>query len=105
MLERGFNQAQVLAEFISKQTGIPLDEQSLIRKLDTPMHRAAMDEKARAISVKNVFEAARPKLISGKRVLLIDDVFTSGATVSSCAQELKRNGAEKVYVFTLARTL
>ena len=103
--ERGFNQSAVLAGILAKQTGKKLDEQSLSRKIHTPMHRAAMDNKAREMSVKNAFEVKRPKLIKGERILLVDDVFTSGATVSSCAKTLKKNGAEKVYVFTLARTL
>jgi len=69
------------------------------------MHRVGMDGKARAVSVENVFEVKRPKFIENKKILLIDDVFTSGATASSCAKVLKKSGADKVYVFTLAKTL
>ncbi|MGI8641369.1 MAG: ComF family protein [Pyrinomonadaceae bacterium] len=103
--ERGFNQAAVLAKILAKRTDIKLDEQSLIRKIHTPMHRAAMDNKAREMSVKNAFEIKRPKLIEGERILLVDDVFTSGATVSNCAKILKENGASQIYVLTLAKTL
>ena len=101
--ERGFNQAAVLAQILAKHTKITLDEQSLVRTIHTPMHRAAMDRKARELTVKNAFEVKRPHLIEGKRILLIDDVFTSGATVSNCAKILKKKGAEKVYVLTVAR--
>jgi len=104
-LERGFNQAGILAKILSKQTGIALDEQSLTRQIHTPMHRVGMDEKARATSVKNAFEAKRPKLIEGETIILIDDVFTSGATVSAGAEVLKEKGAHKVYVLTLARAV
>jgi len=104
-LERSFNQAAVLSKILAKQTKINLDEQSLVRKIHTPMHRAGMDGKARELSVENAFEVKRPKFIEGAKVLLVDDVFTSGATVSNCAKVLKKNGADKVYVFTLARTL
>ncbi len=103
--ERGFNQAAVLAKILAKATDIKLDEQSLIRKIHTPMHRAAMDNKAREMSVKNAFEVKRPHLIKDEKILLIDDVFTSGATVSNCAKILKEFGAEKVCVFTLSKTL
>ncbi|MEJ7699012.1 MAG: double zinc ribbon domain-containing protein [Pyrinomonadaceae bacterium] len=103
--ERGFNQAVVLAKILAKSTGIMLDEQSLVRKIHTPMHRAAMDSKAREMSVKNVFDVKRPKLIAGETILLIDDVYTSGATVSNCAKVLKEKGASKVYVLTIAKTL
>lgn len=104
-LERGFNQAAVLSKILAKQTKINLDEKSLVRKIDTPMHRAGMDGKARAVSVENAFETKRPKFIENQKILLVDDVFTSGATVSNCAKVLKKCGADKVYVFTLAKTL
>jgi ComF family protein len=105
LLERGFNQAAVLAEILFKRTGIELDEQSLTRKTHTPMHRVGMDDKARETSVKNAFEAKRAKLIEGETILLIDDVLTSGSTVSSCAEVLKDKGARRVYALTLARAL
>lgn len=101
--ERGFNQANVLAAILAKQTQISLDNQTLARTVHTPMHRATMDTKAREVSVKNAFEVKRPHFIKNERILLIDDVFTSGATVSSCAKTLKENGADKVYVLTIAR--
>lgn len=104
-LERGFNQAAVLSKTLAKQSGIKLDEHSLVRQIHTPMHRIGMDGKARAASVENAFEVKRPKFIKGTSVLLVDDVFTSGATVSNCAKVLKKCGAERVYVFTLAKTL
>jgi ComF family protein len=102
-LERGFNQAAVLAEILAKQIRIPLDGQSLVRIIHTPMHRATMDNKARETSVKNAFEVKRPNFIEGENILLVDDVFTSGATVSNCAKVLKEKGASKVYVLTVAR--
>lgn len=103
-LERGFNQAAVLAEILAGQTCVTLDNQTLIRTIHTPMHRATMDSKARETSVKNAFEIKRHNFIRGENILLVDDVFTSGATVSSCAKILKENGANKVYVLTIART-
>jgi ComF family protein len=102
-LERGFNQSEVLAEILSKHSGLKVDKQSLARKIHTPLHRAAMDRRARELTVENAFEATRPKLVNSERVLLVDDVFTSGATTSYCAKALKKKGASKVYVLTLAR--
>jgi ComF family protein len=101
--ERGFNQAAVIARAISKQTGVAVDESSLVRKVHTEKHRAGMDRKARAESVKNVFGVKRPRLVSGENILLVDDVFTSGATASNCAEALKKSGARRVYVLTIAR--
>ena len=102
-VERGFNQAEILARVLSRYTGIPLDPQSLLRKKHTRMHRAGMDRKAREATVENAFEVVRPKLIAGRSILLVDDIFTSGATASYCAKALKRRAAAKVNVFTLAR--
>ena len=104
-LQRGFNQAEIIAEGISRSLNIPVDKHTLTRKLHTPMHRIGMDKKARELTVKNAFEITRPKLIEGKNILLVDDVFTSGATASSCAKVLKKNGAVSVKVFTLARAI
>ncbi len=103
-LERGHNQAAILSNILAKETGIISDEQSLIRTKHTPVHRAGMDKKGREMSVEKAFEVRREKLIKSEIILLVDDVFTSGATVSMCARELKKKGADKVYIFTIART-
>jgi len=105
LLERGFNQAEILALILEKNCGLKTDKQSLARKIHTPVHRAAMDRRARELTVENAFEVVRPKLIRGEKILLIDDVFTSGATTSFCAKVLKKKGAGKVYVLTLARAI
>ena len=101
--QRGFNQATVLAHSLTRQSGLPLNEHSLARRVHTERHRAGMDAKARGKSVANAFEVRRADLIVGRRVLLVDDVFTTGATVSACARVLKEAGAEDVFVLTLAR--
>ena len=64
-----------------------------------------MDQKARELTIHNAFEVTRPKLITDKNVLLVDDVLTSGATASQAAKILKKNGATRVNVFTLARAV
>ncbi|HQY68470.1 MAG TPA: ComF family protein [Pyrinomonadaceae bacterium] len=104
-IERGFNQSEILGTVISRRTGVEVDAHSLIRKIHTPIHRKAMDEKARELSVRDAFEVVRPKLIAGKHIVLIDDVFTSGSTVSNCSKVLKKSGAASVNVITLARAV
>ncbi|MDI1242907.1 MAG: phosphoribosyltransferase family protein [bacterium] len=101
--ERGFNQAEYIGSHVARFLQKPVDVQSLSRKIHSPMHRASMDKKAREASVKNAFDVSRPKLIEGLSILLVDDIFTSGATVSNCAKALKKKGASRVNVFTLAR--
>lgn len=103
--ERSFNQAAIIAQIIAKKTNITFDDLSLVRTLHSEKNRAGMDRKSRAESVKNAFEVQRPKLIENEIILLIDDVFTTGATVSNCAKALKKKGASKVFVLTLARAV
>ena len=102
-LERGYNQAAVLARQLARGTGLGLDEYVLVRRAHTERHRAGMDARARRESVAHAFEVRDPKQISGRSVLLIDDVFTTGATVSECAAVLKIAGATDVFVLTIAR--
>lgn len=101
--ERGFNQALILARELARLSGLPLDEYSVVRRLHTERHRSGMDAKARHKSVAGAFAVRHADLITDKRVLLIDDVFTTGATVSACAAVLIEAGAEGVFVLTVAR--
>jgi ComF family protein len=100
---RGFNQAALLARELARLSHLPLDEHSVVRRVHTERHRAGMDSRARRESVTGAFAVRHPDSITGRRVLLIDDVFTTGATVSACAAVLKEAGAEVVFVLTIAR--
>lgn len=103
--ERGYNQAELIANVVGKCSGKNVDAASLARVSHTPMHRVGMDNRARELSVINAFKVVRPKLIEGRSVLLVDDVFTSGATSSYCSKALKKAGATAVSVFTLGRAV
>lgn len=102
---RGFNQAGVVGRALSRAVSLPIDEISLKRTEHTTRHRAGMDARDRRESVEKAFAVSYPTLIAGERVLLIDDVFTSGATVSACAKVLSEAGAADVFVLTIARPL
>ena len=101
--ERGFNQALLLARELANLNGLPLDEHSVARRVHTERHRAGMDSIARRHSVAQAFSVRHPKLIDSQTVLLVDDVFTTGATLSACALALKLAGAGDVLALTLAR--
>ena len=103
--ERGFNQAAMIAKSLGKKINVAVDELSLARKIHTERHRAGMDRKARRETVKNAFEVKRPRLIDDENILLVDDILTSGATVSNCAKVLKKAGAVEVNVLTIARAV
>jgi len=100
--ERGFNQAVVIARELARLSCLPLDEHSVVRRLHTERHRAGMDAKARRQSVADAFAVRHRDLIAGQRVLLVDDVFTTGATASACAKALLERGAGAVFVLTIA---
>jgi len=101
--ERGFNQAALLARALALGTNLRLDEWSLARAAHSVRHRAGMDARARRESVEGSFAVVRPRLVGGERVLLVDDVFTTGATASACARVLLDAGAREVFVLTAAR--
>jgi ComF family protein len=101
--ERGFNQATLIGRELSRVTSLPVNAASLVRNKHTNRHRAGMDAKGRRDTVADAFRVIHPGLIAGERVLLVDDVFTTGATVSSCAQALLEAGAADVFVLTIAR--
>lgn len=101
--ERGFNQAACLGRALAHLSHLPTDEASLIRIVHTKLHRAGMDARARQESVKRAFQVRRPRLVEGETILLIDDVYTTGATASAAARVLEDAGAREVFVLTLAR--
>jgi ComF family protein len=100
---RGFNQAAIVAETVAKALKLPLDEASLVRVSATEKYRAGLDRKGRQDTVAGAFEVSKSRLVAGENILLVDDVFTTGATVSACAEVLITSGARAVYVLTLAR--
>jgi len=100
---RGFNQAAIIARAISPRLGLPVDELSLTRIVASEKYRAGLDAKGRHDTVARAFAVRLPKLIEGESILLLDDVFTTGATATSCASVLLAAGALEVQVLTVAR--
>ena len=102
--ERGFNQAVVLASQLSKRYQIPVDSMNLCRHRPTES-QIHLSFNERRTNVKGAFGVNDKGKIKGKNILLIDDVYTSGATVNECAKVLIKAGAETVDVLTLARAV
>ncbi len=100
--QREFNQAGQLARALSAASGIPVNAKLVARTRDTES-QTALSASKRAENMKNAF-AWRPKRkLNGERVILIDDILTTGATASSCAKVLRQNGASEIAVWTVAR--
>ena len=102
--ERGFNQAHLLIRGWAKQDGIPLDGLTLSRSRWTAP-QTTLSRGERRKNIKGAFSVRHPNRIKGRKVLLVDDVYTTGATVNECARVLMKAGAEFVDVLTLARAI
>jgi len=101
--ERGFNQAAIIARSLSKIMNLPIAENVLKRIKPTERHRAGMDAFDRSKSIAGAFDISKPNNIEGRRILLVDDLCTTGSTLGEAAQILRESGAAKVSAFTLAR--
>ncbi|RNC71868.1 MAG: ComF family protein [Desulfuromonadales bacterium] len=100
--QRGFNQAILIGEVLAKRWGVPLLRTAMVRVRPTATQVALSAEERRA-NVRGAFAVADPALVAGRRILLVDDVFTTGSTAAECARVLKRTGAAAVFVATVAR--
>lgn len=97
-LDRGYNQAMVLAKVIGRRTGIPVEE-ILIRKKHTNPQKVLNDVERRK-NIKGAFAVKTP--ISYENVLLIDDIYTTGSTLDEAAKVLKNAGVQRVYFLTIS---
>jgi len=103
MKSRGFNQAELIARNLSDLTGIPTVGNNLVRIRETkPQSR--LNARERRINVDGAFRVSDPSALKGKRLLLIDDIFTTGATLDECAKILLSAGANAVFGLTLLVT-
>ncbi len=101
---RRYNQAAMLAQAIAKQAGKPCIPDALVRVRATPS-QGRLGRGQRRRNVKGAFQVKRAGAIEGNRVILVDDVLTTGATVDECVRVLQRGGASQVDVLTLARVV
>jgi ComF family protein len=99
--QRGFNQSELLAQEISRRWNVPV--RNLVRRKRATASQAGLTSAKRRANVQGAFSVPRGRRLDGLRVLLVDDVITTGATASACAQTLKRAGAKHVTVLALAR--
>jgi ComF family protein len=100
---RGFNQSLLLADAVSRWLNVPLDYVALERVRAT-RPQVELTPAERKANIRGAFAVRRPAGVEGRKVLLVDDVFTTGATVSECARMLGKAGATEVLVLTLSRS-
>lgn len=102
--EREYNQAGRLAAHLARATKIPLNEK-LLRRVNPTATQTLLTREERAANMKNAFAIRPGQRLAGKRIVLVDDVFTTGATTNACARALQVAGATEICVWTVARGL
>jgi ComF family protein len=99
--ERGYNQSYFISWGLKKVTSIPI-MQNILKRRKFTRTQTELTAEERKENVKDAFSVTRVKPIFGKRIILIDDVITTGATISACAEVLIQAGAEKVFAVSVA---
>lgn len=102
--KRGYNQAALIASALARGTSWPLDAELLVRTRATPPLKG-LGRRERAEAVRGAFAVRHPARLRGREVLLVDDVFTSGATAAACARALRKAGAARVGILCWARVV
>lgn len=102
--QRGFNQSVILAREISRQHGVDMDFRALRRIVDTES-QAGLKKEERRSNIRKAFSITGPERLRGQKILLVDDVYTTGSTLAECAKTLLKGGAEAVGALTLARAV
>lgn len=100
--DRGFNQANVIARHLSDITGLPHSESVLRRDKPTPS-QTRLKKSERRDNIRGAFSCAGPEETESRRIILIDDVYTTGSTLNECARIMMENGAESVHCLAYAR--
>jgi len=102
--KRGYNQSALIGKELSKLLHVPLGEKCLIRTINTKS-QTKLDINDRIQNVADAFSVVDPEAIHDKKILLVDDVITTGSTVSMCAKEILSSGAKRVDAFSLAKVM
>lgn len=101
--QRGFNQAAMLARWLSRQLDLPCEE-NVVRRIQDTSAQQDLDAKARKRNLRNAFALTTDAHVKGRHLALVDDVLTTGATAQALARLLMNAGAARVDVYCLART-
>ena len=102
--DRGYNQSELIAKKLAKN--IPnIIYKNILKKTINNQRQSELKKEERLENVKNVYQIQNRQIIENKRIVLFDDIYTTGSTVNECSRVLKENGAKEILVLTLASAL
>ena len=102
--ERGYNQSELIARKLAKNLNLELVNDSLIKQKNT-LPQSTLSKKQREENAKQVYKIQNKPKIENKKVILLDDIYTTGATTKECSKVLKQNGAKEILVLTIAKDI
>lgn len=100
---RGFNQSELIGKIVAENFGWQFENSALVRTRHNPAQVEMENFEERQKNVENLFAVKNPEKIRNKKIVLVDDVFTSGATLFECAKTLKMAGAKRIYGLVIAK--
>ena len=100
--QRGFNQSALVAQLVGRHLGVEVVEDALVRARETSAQVGRSREERRA-NMEGAFACKLPEAVTGRRIAIVDDVMTTGATLAACAEPLRVAGAARVYALVIAR--
>ena len=100
--ERGYNQSELISKELARRCRIKCYNDVIIKKVNNNA-QSTLNKNARIENVKNVYKIIKPEKINNKKVLIFDDIYTTGATVQACVLELKKANVKEIGILTLAR--
>ena len=100
--QRGYNQSELIAREIAKRLGIDYDNQSLF-KTKNIVEQSKLNKEERQKNIQGVYELRNQIMLKDKRILLIDDIYTTGSTVNECSRILSQAAPKKIGILTIAK--
>ncbi len=100
--ERGYNQSELIAKELAKNIK-ELKYQKTLKKIKNNSKQSLLTQEERSQNVKGVYEIQNKEIIENKKIILLDDIYTTGSTVNECSKVLKANGAKEILVISLAK--
>jgi ComF family protein len=103
--ERGFNQSELIVRAAAKHLSPRMEIAAILKRQRATYSQVGLTREERVANMRDAFRVTAPERVKGRTVIVVDDVMTTGTTVSECARVLKKAGAERVWAATVARTL